>query len=87
VAHYVRTGKARSQIRHFLKTMQYEEAAALGERMLNQAVRALGAIFSEATPDRWERLYATSAKSRQEVVADIGWASGLRRSSQGSCSR
>src|SRR5215467_8408127 len=36
---YVKTGKARSQIRHFLKTMQYEEAAALGERM----VRDLGA--------------------------------------------
>jgi guanosine-3',5'-bis(diphosphate) 3'-pyrophosphohydrolase len=70
---YVRTGKARSQIRHFLKTMQYEEAAALGERMLNQAVRALGATSSEATPDRWERLVRDlGAKSRQEVVADIG---------------
>jgi len=70
---YVRTGKARSQIRHFLKTMQYEEAAALGERMLNQAVRALGAKSSEATPERWERLVRDlGAKSRQEVVADIG---------------
>jgi GTP pyrophosphokinase len=53
--------------------MQYEEAAALGERMLNQAVRALGAKSSEATPDRWERLVRDlGAKSRQEVVADIG---------------
>jgi RelA/SpoT family (p)ppGpp synthetase len=70
---YVKTGKARSQIRHFLKTMQYEEAAALGERMLTQAVRALGAKSSEATPDRWERLVRDlGAKSRQEVVADIG---------------
>ena len=70
---YVRTGKARSQIRHFLKTMQYEEAAALGERMLNQAVRALGAKSSEATAERWERLVRDlGAKSRQEVVADIG---------------
>src|SRR5215467_3265488 len=70
---YVKTGKARSQIRHFLKTMQYEEAAALGERMLTQAVRALGAKSSEATADRWERLVRDlGAKSRQEVVADIG---------------
>ena len=70
---YVKTGKARSQIRHFLKTMQYEEAAALGERMLTQAVRALGAKSSEATPERWERLVRDlGAKSRQEVVADIG---------------
>jgi RelA/SpoT family (p)ppGpp synthetase len=70
---YVKTGKARSQIRHFLKTMQYEEAAALGERMLTQAVRALGAKSSEATSERWERLVRDlGAKSRQEVVADIG---------------
>ncbi|MEO8145405.1 MAG: bifunctional (p)ppGpp synthetase/guanosine-3',5'-bis(diphosphate) 3'-pyrophosphohydrolase, partial [Betaproteobacteria bacterium] len=33
---YVRTGKARSNIRHFLKTMQYDESAALGERLLEQ---------------------------------------------------
>jgi RelA/SpoT family (p)ppGpp synthetase len=70
---YVKTGKARSQIRHFLKTMQYEEAAALGERMLSQAVRALGAKSAEATAERWERLVRDlGAKSRQEVVADIG---------------
>ncbi len=70
---YVKTAKARSQIRHFLKTMQYEEAAALGERMLSQAVRALGAKPAEATPERWEKLVRDiGAKSRQEIVADIG---------------
>jgi RelA/SpoT family (p)ppGpp synthetase len=70
---YVKTGKARSQIRHFLKTMQYDEAAALGERMLNQAVRALGAKSSEATAEGWERLVRDlGAKSRPEVFADIG---------------
>ena len=70
---YVKTAKARSQIRHFLKTMQYDEAAALGERMLNQAVRALGAQPADATADRWERLVREfGAKSRQEIIADIG---------------
>ena len=70
---YVKTAKARSQIRHFLKTMQYEEAAALGERMLNQAVSSLGAKLSEATPERWEKFVREAgAKSRQEIVADIG---------------
>jgi len=70
---YVKTGKARSQIRHFLKTMQYEEAAALGERMLDQAARALGAKSAEATADKWDRLVRDlGAKSRQEVFADIG---------------
>src|SRR2546428_804486 len=70
---YVKTAKARSQIRHFLKTIQYEEAAALGERMLNQAVSSLGAKLSEATPERWEKFVREAgAKSRQEIVADIG---------------
>ena len=31
---YVQTGKARAQIRHFLKAMQNEEAMLLGERLL-----------------------------------------------------
>jgi GTP pyrophosphokinase len=69
----VKTAKARSHIRHFLKTMQYDEAAALGERMLNQAVRALGAKSTQVTKDRWEKLVREfGAKSRQEIVADIG---------------
>ena len=70
---YVRTGKARSQIRHFLKTMQYEESTALGERMLNQAIRAVGATPAQATAELWERLVRDAgAKSRREVLADIG---------------
>ncbi|MGH9578178.1 MAG: RelA/SpoT family protein, partial [Terriglobales bacterium] len=44
---YVRTGKARSNIRHFLKTMQYDESAALGERLLEQALKAGGHSMAE----------------------------------------
>jgi (p)ppGpp synthase/HD superfamily hydrolase len=70
---YVRTAKARSNIRHFLKTMQYDESAALGERLLEQAMKAAGhtgAAIDEAT---WERTVRDSgARTRQEVLADIG---------------
>jgi GTP pyrophosphokinase len=53
--------------------MQYDEAAALGERMLNQAVRSLGVKPPAVTPERWEKLVREfGAKSRQEIVADIG---------------
>ncbi len=70
---YVKTAKARFQIRHFLKTMQLEEAAMLGERMLAQAVRALGTPHAEPTPERWDKLVRElGARSRQEIVADIG---------------
>ncbi|MGH8847877.1 MAG: RelA/SpoT family protein, partial [Polaromonas sp.] len=35
---FVRTGKARSKIRHYLKTMALEESQELGEKMLAQAL-------------------------------------------------
>ena len=38
---YVVTGRARSHIRRFLKTIQYDESVELGERMLNQALLTL----------------------------------------------
>ena len=38
----VRTGRARSKIRHFLKNMEQEESRAVGEKMLSQALRAEG---------------------------------------------
>jgi GTP pyrophosphokinase len=70
---FVRTGKARAHIRHFMKTMKYEESVALGERLLGQALRAIGAEHAELDTSRWERLFKdSSAKSRQELLADIG---------------
>jgi GTP pyrophosphokinase len=70
---FVITAKARHHIRHFLKTMQYEESAQLGERLLAQALSALGGTAKHARDGDWERvLKETGAKSKQEVLADIG---------------
>jgi GTP pyrophosphokinase len=70
---YVVTGKARSHIRHYLKTMQYEESATLGERLLNQALRAMGTNPAIITEAQWEKvLRENTGKSRLEVLADIG---------------
>ena len=70
---YVKTAKARSQIRHFLKTMQFEESTALGDRLLTQALRAMDVDPATLGPWRWERLVRdTGARSKQEVLADIG---------------
>ena len=70
---YVRTGKARSQIRHFLKTMQFEESTALGERLLSHSLRALESDPMGIGPERWDKLVRESgAKSREEILADIG---------------
>lgn len=70
---YVVTGKARSHIRRFLKTMQYEESSRLGERLLNQALTALKIDPQTVSPLQWDKLARESgAKSRQELLADIG---------------
>jgi guanosine-3',5'-bis(diphosphate) 3'-pyrophosphohydrolase len=70
---YVATSKARSQIRHFLKTMQSGEAAQLGERLLNQALLALGVKLQDMDEAHWNKLLKdTGVKSRQDILADIG---------------
>ncbi len=70
---YVRTGKARSNIRHFLKTMQYEESAGLGERLLEQALKTLKSSVAEIEDAGWDRaLRDSGARSRGELLADIG---------------
>jgi len=70
---YVRTAKARSNIRHFLKTMQYDESTALGERLLEQALKAAGHAATEIDAESWARAVRDAgAHTRQEVLADIG---------------
>ena len=70
---YVVTGRARAQIRHFLKTVQYEESAHLGERLLNQALGALGSGVGTLNDAQWNKLIKDSgAKSRQDILGDIG---------------
>jgi GTP pyrophosphokinase len=70
---YVKTGKARSHIRHFLKTMHYEESTELGEKLLNQALRALNSDLANITDEQWDKLLRDiTAKSRLELFADIG---------------
>ena len=70
---YVRTGKARSTIRHFLKTMQYEESAGLGERLLEQALKSLKSSAAEVDDASWERVVRDSgARSKEELLADLG---------------
>ena len=70
---YVVTGRARAQIRHFLKTVQYEESAHLGERLLNQALSALGSGVGTLSDAQWNKLIKDSGvKSRQDILGDIG---------------
>ena len=74
---FVRTGKARSKIRHYLKTMALTESQDLGEKMLAQSLRAEGI---ERLPDDsgdgrliWEKILRfTGNRSRADLLTDIG---------------
>ena len=74
---FVRTGKARSKIRHHLKTMALTESQDLGEKMLAQALRAEGI---DKLPDDdeknrllWEKILRFSGnRSRADLLTDVG---------------
>ena len=70
---FVRTGRARSEIRHYLKTMKYEESVDLGRRLLEQSVRQLDRLPETLGDSDWQRVESESgAKNRDELFADIG---------------
>jgi GTP pyrophosphokinase len=69
---FVRTGKARSAIRHHLRTINLPESIALGAQLLSQALSSLG-ISPDLEEHLVERLLnESSAKSLDELYADIG---------------
>jgi GTP diphosphokinase / guanosine-3',5'-bis(diphosphate) 3'-diphosphatase len=75
----VRTGRARSKIRHYLKNMEAEESRAMGEKMLAQALRAEGLqppsadAGDAAAAALWQQLTRWSGnRNRGELLVDIG---------------
>ena len=74
---FVRTGRARSKIRHYLKTMAHAESQGLGDKLLAQALRAEGI---EQMPERngvhaalWDKLLQfTGSKTQADLLTDIG---------------
>jgi GTP diphosphokinase / guanosine-3',5'-bis(diphosphate) 3'-diphosphatase len=76
---FVRTGRARSKIRHFLKTMEHEESSELGGKLLAQALRAEGLLMPSPELDDapaqalWQQLIRWSGnRSRADLLVDIG---------------
>ena len=75
---FVRTGRARSKIRHYLKNMEQEESRDLGEKLLAQALRAEGlALPPNDAPDSekpiWPALLRWSGnRSHDDLLVDIG---------------
>lgn len=74
---FVRTARARSKIRHHLKTLALTDSENLGEKMLTQALRAEGLeslpAKTAANKPIWDKLLRFSGnKTRSELLTDIG---------------
>jgi guanosine-3',5'-bis(diphosphate) 3'-pyrophosphohydrolase len=70
---YVVTGRARAHIRHFLKAQQSTEASHIGERMLNQALRAMHVEPNSITEAHWQKLVRDyGLKKKSDILSDIG---------------
>jgi GTP pyrophosphokinase len=74
---FVRTGRARSKIRHHLKSLAQAESQELGEKLLTQALRAEG--MERVPPENeehqaiWEKLLRfTGNRNRAELLTDLG---------------
>lgn len=70
---FVRTGKARAEIRHSLRRMSYTESVDLGKRLLEQSLAALridAAALETTSLERGAR--DAGVKSVEELYADIG---------------
>ncbi len=70
---FVRTGKARAEIRHSLRTLKHSESVDLGRRLLDQALAALRIDSASMDPAAIERgTRDVGAKSIEELYEDIG---------------
>jgi len=69
---FVRTGKARSSIRSYLRTATHAESVELGTRLLGQALTGLN-LNPDISPPIGEKLmHESGAKTLDDYYADIG---------------
>ena len=70
---FVITGKARSNIRHFLKHQRHSESIALGERLLDKVLASFGTQLSDIPEARIQAVLTDcQMELMEDLLADIG---------------
>jgi (p)ppGpp synthase/HD superfamily hydrolase len=70
---FVTTGKARSAIRHFLKTQRHAESIALGRRLLEKALLGMGQALESIPPEKIDALLQQAGVTHlDEILEGIG---------------
>ncbi len=75
---FVSTARARTAIRHYLKTLEQGDTVALGLRLLEKALNARGTTVEKIPKKRWkEYLKEIRIKSQEELFRDLALGSIL----------
>ncbi len=70
---FVVTAKARTNIRHYLRNLQTEEAVLLGRRLLNKHLTAFSTSLDDIPVERFNELIAEfELKQFEDLLQDIG---------------
>ncbi len=70
---FVVSGKARSNIRHFLKNQRHSESVSLGRRLLNKVLGSFGTQLEKISPAQIKAaLLQTNSAELDNVLEDIG---------------
>ncbi|OGT74113.1 MAG: bifunctional GTP diphosphokinase/guanosine-3',5'-bis(diphosphate) 3'-diphosphatase [Gammaproteobacteria bacterium RIFCSPLOWO2_02_FULL_57_10] len=70
---FVVTGKARSNIRHFLKNQRHSESVSLGRRLLNKVLGNFGTQLEKIAPEQIQKvLQQINSTELDTVLEDIG---------------
>jgi len=70
---FVVTGKARSNIKHFLKKQQREESIELGKRLVEKALSSIGLNLTQAPSDQLDALIkASGLDSVNNLFEEVG---------------
>ncbi|MDT8319238.1 MAG: RelA/SpoT family protein, partial [Xanthomonadales bacterium] len=75
---FVATARARTAIRHYLKSLRQEDTVALGLRLLEKALNARGCSLEQIPEARWEQFLRENHLERQEdLFHDLALGSTL----------
>ena len=70
---FVRSGRTRSKIRHFLRAAHHESSAALGKRLLSSELARYGQRLQDVPPAEWGRMLSQSgAQAEGQILSQIG---------------
>ena len=75
---FVTTARARTAIRHYLKSLEQEDTVALGLRLLEKALNARGTSVEEIKPRQWKKyLKEIRVESQEALFKDLALGSTL----------